>query len=128
MGKDAAIPESHKAPMLLASIPVDSPLEVTAAALRTKDIEDLTWEYVSATLIDEVKARNMRTGADPDGRSTNPSGRRKNKQGRNNGNGSNNGTMVKTEHDDMREAARAFAAAWNAKKGATGGSFIDNRH
>ena len=63
MGKDAAIPETHKAPMLLASIPVDSPLEVTAAALRTKDIEDSDLGVrQDATLIDEVKARSMRTG------------------------------------------------------------------
>ena len=104
MGKDAAIPETHKAPMLLASIPVDSPLEVTAAALRTKDIEDLTWEYVSATLIDEVKARSMRTGdASGSGQSnTNPSGRRKKKGGRKNGNVSN--TM--TDFDDMGEATK----------------------
>jgi gag-polypeptide of LTR copia-type len=61
MGKDAAIPESHKAPMLLAAIPIDSPLEVTAAALRTKDVVDLTWEFVATTLIDENEARSMCT-------------------------------------------------------------------
>lgn len=53
MGKDSAIPESHKAPMLLASIDPSSPLEVTAAALRTKDASELTWDYVTVTLIDE---------------------------------------------------------------------------
>ena len=112
--------------MLLASIPVDSPLEVTAAALRTKDIEDLTWEYVSATLIDEVKARSMRTGdASGSGQSnTNPSGRRKKKGGRKNGNVSN--TM--TDFDDMGEAAKAFAAAWAAKSGdSSGGHGSDKR-
>ncbi len=65
MGKDAAIPESHKAPMLLASIEPDSALESTAAALRTKDIEDLSWEYVARTLIDEY---NARCTAEPDKR------------------------------------------------------------
>ena len=44
MGKDAAIPETHKAPMLLASIDPKCPLESTAAALRTKDTFDLTWD------------------------------------------------------------------------------------
>ena len=57
MGKDIAIPESHKAPMLLASIDPKCPLESTAAALRTKDASELTWEYVATTLIDEYNAR-----------------------------------------------------------------------
>lgn len=39
MGKDSAIPESHKAPMLLASIDPSCALESTSAALRTKDVE-----------------------------------------------------------------------------------------
>lgn len=46
MGKDAAIPESHKAPMLLASIDPKCFLESTAAALRTKDPSELTWDYM----------------------------------------------------------------------------------
>lgn len=58
MGKDAAIPESHKAPMLLASIDPDCVLESTAAALRTKDVAELTWDYVATTLIDEYNAKN----------------------------------------------------------------------
>ena len=57
MGEDAAIPESHKAPMLLASIDPSCALESTAAALRTKDIDDLKWDYVATTLIDEYNAR-----------------------------------------------------------------------
>lgn len=57
MGKDAAIPETHKAPMLLASIDTKCSLESTAATLRTKDATDLTWEYVATTLIDEYNAR-----------------------------------------------------------------------
>jgi hypothetical protein len=61
MGKDAAIPETHKAPMQLAAIPVDSPLEVTTAALRTQDVAELTWEFVTTTLIDETESRLMRT-------------------------------------------------------------------
>lgn len=57
MGKDWAIPESHKAAMLLASIDPKCTLESTAAALRTKDIDELTWDYVATTLIDENKAK-----------------------------------------------------------------------
>ena len=41
MGKDSAIPESHKAPMLLASIEQTCTFESTAAALRTKDASGL---------------------------------------------------------------------------------------
>ena len=61
MGKDIAIQEAHKAPMLLASIDPSSDLEPTAAALRTKDASDLTWEYVATTLIDEYNARQKST-------------------------------------------------------------------
>ena len=57
MGKDAAIPESHKAPMLLAPINLDSVLEFTAAVLRTKEVSELTWDFVATTLIDEYNAR-----------------------------------------------------------------------
>eukprot|EP00171_Calliarthron_tuberculosum_P008425 IDg8425t1 len=59
MGKGAAIPDSHKAPMLLASINPDCVLESTAAALRTKDATELTWDYVATTLIDEYNARRI---------------------------------------------------------------------
>ena len=57
MGKEAAIPESHKAPMLLASIDPSCFLESTAAALRTKETSELSWEYVATTLIDEYNAK-----------------------------------------------------------------------
>ena len=53
MGKDAAIPECHKAPMLLASTNPESPSELTAAPLRTKEISELTWEFVATTLLHE---------------------------------------------------------------------------
>lgn len=58
MGKDATIPESHKAPMLHASIYPDSSLEPTAAAFRTKEVSELAWEYVATTLIDEYSVRH----------------------------------------------------------------------
>lgn len=56
IGKDAAIPESPKGPMLLASTDIKCFLESTAATLRTKAASDLTWEYVATTLIDEYSA------------------------------------------------------------------------
>eukprot|EP00171_Calliarthron_tuberculosum_P019463 IDg19463t1 len=55
MGEDTAVPESHKAPLLLASIGHESELESTVAALRLKDTASLTWEAVSADLIQEWK-------------------------------------------------------------------------
>lgn len=57
MGKEVAIPETHKAPMLLASIDPSSDMEPIAAALRTKNADELTWEYVATTLIDEHNSR-----------------------------------------------------------------------
>ncbi len=45
--------ESHKAPMLLASIEPDCFLESRAAALHTKEVDELTWDYVATTFIDE---------------------------------------------------------------------------
>ena len=58
MGKDSAIPESHKAPMLLASINQTCTLESTAAALRTEDASELTWDNVATMLIDEHNAKS----------------------------------------------------------------------
>ncbi len=55
MGKDCAVPESHGAPLLLASMGHNSPLESTIAALRMKDTDCLTWEAVTADLIQEWK-------------------------------------------------------------------------
>ena len=58
MGKDVAIPDAHKAPMLLASVDPSSDMESISAALRTKDANELTWEYVTTTMIDEYNARH----------------------------------------------------------------------
>eukprot|EP00171_Calliarthron_tuberculosum_P022539 IDg22539t1 len=55
MGSEIAIPEKHKTPLLLASMGNESPLESSIAALRLKDTTDLTWEAVSADLIEEWK-------------------------------------------------------------------------
>jgi hypothetical protein len=62
MGYDSSVPESHKATILLASIPVKSPLETTAAALRTKDMSELTWASLPTILIDEHIALKPRSG------------------------------------------------------------------
>lgn len=53
MGNSVAIQEYHKELMLFKSIGTISEMEPIAAALRTKDADDRTWEYVSPTLIDE---------------------------------------------------------------------------
>lgn len=59
MGKDAALPEFYKAPPLMAFIDPNCSLESTAAALKTKEILELTWEYVAITLIGEYNAHQM---------------------------------------------------------------------
>jgi hypothetical protein len=41
---------------------VESPLATTAAALRTKDMSELTWASVSTILIDERNELKMRSG------------------------------------------------------------------
>jgi gag-polypeptide of LTR copia-type len=102
MGKDAAIPETHKAPMLLAAIPVDSPLEVTAAALRTKDVAELICEFSTTTLIDETDSRSMRTSGNNG--ATSFRGRRNNKYLKQ----SNSNRSDNNEFHDVDAAARAF--------------------
>jgi hypothetical protein len=109
MGKDAAIPETHKAPMLVAAIPVDSPLEVPAAALRTKDVAELTWEFVTTTLIDETEWRSMRTSGNNG--ATSFRGRRNNKYPKQ----SNSNRTDNNKFHDFDAAARAFATAWRSK-------------
>lgn len=59
MGKETAIPETHKGPLLLPSIDLSYFLKSTAAAFRTKEPNELTWEYVATTVIDELNARNL---------------------------------------------------------------------
>lgn len=58
MKKDAAILETHKAQMRLASINPNCFLEYTAAALRTKDTNELTWKCIATTLIADYDARH----------------------------------------------------------------------
>lgn len=118
MGKDAAIPESHKAPMLLASIDPQGPLESTAAALRTKDVSDLTWDYVATTLIDEYNARNISPSSRTAKGNKNRTKRRKSSKG-----GSASSTRTEhhqddsdSEESDIESTARAFSAALKSFK------------
>ena len=125
MGEEAAIPETHKAPMLLASIDPKCDLESTAAALRTKDVKDLTWDYVATTLIDEYNARNVTSG-----RSNKTRNRRKNKNKSKNGSGShshadNSVTNNDSDSDDnveIEQVSRALAAALKGLKSDRGGA------
>lgn len=114
MGKDAAIPESHKAPMLLASIDPNCSLESTAAALRTKEITELTWDYVATTLIDEYNARQMTSAGS--GRS------RSRKKGKNKTSGSSKSSAntatadhkdgnFSDDHTRNESTGRAYAAS-----------------
>lgn len=59
MGKDAAILETRKAPMYLASVDPSCFLEYTAAALQTKEPDERTCEYVFTTLTDEFISRRL---------------------------------------------------------------------
>ena len=53
MGESHAVPESHKVGILLASMGSNSRLESACAALRMKDIDSLSWDSVTADLIQE---------------------------------------------------------------------------
>lgn len=59
MGEKRTIPDEREAPFLLAAIGCESAMEPAAAALRTKEIDMLTWDYVSTALIDEYNARHI---------------------------------------------------------------------
>lgn len=79
MRKDAAIPESLKASILLASIDIKSSLESTAASLRTKDASDLTWEYIATTLTDEYNSRQDPTESSSSSNKGRPKRKKKSK-------------------------------------------------
>lgn len=57
MGQDVAISGAHKVPLLLASIDLSCSLQSPDAALYTKDISELTWDYVATTLSDKYNAK-----------------------------------------------------------------------
>lgn len=118
MGKDAAIPETHKAPMLLASIDPNCSLESTAAALRTKEVSELTWDYVATTLIDEYNAREM---SKHDG----PGSSSKSKKKKNKSKSSNISSSMESGYDlhsddndsDIDKTVQAFSAALKSSMG-----------
>jgi len=53
MGEKTKVPETHKAPLLLASLGTNSLLENTVAALRLRDVDNLSWKDVTADIIQE---------------------------------------------------------------------------
>lgn len=53
MGDDTKISVSHKAPLLIESMGNSSLYEPSVAALRTRDTDQLSWDAVSADLIQE---------------------------------------------------------------------------
>lgn len=112
MGADAAIPEMHKAPMLLASIDPTCPLESTAAALRTKEVSELTWDYVATTLIDEYNAKQSNITSSESRRQR----WRKKKKGANVPSHTSQTMNEETDTTDMDPAARAFTVALKSMK------------
>jgi len=120
MGKDAAIPETHKAPMLLASLDPQCSLEATAAALRTKDISELTWDYVATTLIDEYNAKQVSIPPSESGSRNRNRRRNRRKSGSasGHGDGSNNNHEYTHADDssDVEITARALAVALKSIK------------
>ena len=113
MGKDSAIPYSHKAPMLPASIDQTCTLDSTATALRTKDAYELTWDYVATTLIGEYNAKSTT------GNSFGSSNRRKKSRKGNSGSKSDKPSSASEHLDsdsDTDYTIRAFAAALKSVK------------
>ena len=115
MGKDVAIPEAHKAPMLLASIEPTCDLEPIAAALRTKDAQDLTWAYVTTTLIDEHNARRKMTSNNKVSRKFR--GRTAHKAKHAHVNAIKDADSSSDESVDIEAAARTLAAAIQSRSG-----------
>lgn len=113
MGKDVSIANTHKAPMLLASIDPFSSMEPIAAALRTKDTDDLSWEFVSTTLIDEYNAKH---GSNASGLKSGKRKRYRKRQGKQNIL-SNDGQMSSSDESvDIDSVSRALAAAIQDQK------------
>lgn len=119
MGKEATIPESHQAPMLLASIEPQCRLKSTADALRTKHVDELTWDYVAATLIDGYNARccSKKPPADEPGHDRR---RRKQKSKKENAHLSPNGHHhlgdVGSKNSDIARSVHVLSAALKSVK------------
>ena len=130
MGKDAAIPETHKAPMLLASIDPKCSLESTAAALRTKDVSELTWDYVATTLIDEYNAKQVSGSLnDRPGHNRNRRKTKRNKKGNADSYKSSANARESDDTDDgsdIETMARALAVA--LKSGKSDRGIQNSRH
>lgn len=108
MGKDASLhPQSHKALMLLASIDPTCFLESTAAALRSKESSELTWEYVATTLIDGYNAKRA-SGGTSSHQNSRRKGWRRNKKPNNSDPRSN---TADSDDSGIDSAARVVAAA-----------------
>lgn len=122
MGKDIAIPEAHKAPMLLASINPSSNMETIAAALRTKESKELTWDFVATSLIDEYnskyKSEFMLSKLNKQNRN-----RRHKKYGKLNPHRAQNDDDDRTEEDlpNVEKVIRTLAATLNDLKAAKRG-------
>lgn len=92
-------------------------MESTAAAFRTKDISELTWDCVATTLIDEHNAKESSGWVS--GSTNKPRNRRKkNKRG-----GSSTTNRVDNDHNDrddsdsdIESTVRAFGAALRSTK------------
>lgn len=126
MGKDASIPESHKAPMLLASIDPSCSLESTAAALRTKEVSELTWEYVATTLIDEYNAKVSRGGSSGNPKKSKSKRRNGSRSANQSGNMDNNGSG--SDDSDLKTVVRALAAQLRKKKDPVNGTSPSNKY
>lgn len=69
MDEETKFPESHKVPLLLASMGSLSQIGGTVTALRTKDIDKLTWETVTSDFIQawkQVNAAHTHIDSNPD--------------------------------------------------------------
>lgn len=60
VGEGCQIPDKHKAPILISSLGKDSLFESTAAALRLKSPQDLTWDSVSSLFIQEDANKSVK--------------------------------------------------------------------
>jgi hypothetical protein len=107
--------------------PVESPLATTAAALRTKDMSELTWASVSTILIDDHIALKVRSGggaalSEYDGRH----GRRNRKNSRKHGNKAS-AADSSSDDDEAEIATRALAALrkMESRRGTTVCEFCD---
>lgn len=78
MGSNTALLETFKAPLLLSSLGTCAQLGSTVSALRLRDVEELSWESVTADIIQEYKrnkSSNRQQKQDGGGSSRNKKGK-----------------------------------------------------